>query len=89
MGVPRYWLQSQRLRLTERERIVQDPLTGAMVMDSQPFVESSDNFIYMGGVPVFYWPTFSTSLERPTSYHYVSGDDCHICAVEAGIWAGR
>lgn len=71
MGVPRYWLQSQRLRFTDRQRIVQDPMTGAPVVDSQPHIESRDNFVYMGGVPVFYWPRLATSLERPTSY--VSG----------------
>jgi hypothetical protein len=71
MGVPRYWLQSQRLQLTDRERIVQDALTGVPVVESQPYVESQDNFVYVGGVPVFYWPRLATSLERPTSY--VSG----------------
>ncbi len=28
MGVPRYWLQSQRLQLTDREQIALDPVTG-------------------------------------------------------------
>lgn len=67
MGVPRYWLQSQRLRLTDRTRI--DPITG--VARNEPFVDSRDNFVYFGGVPLLYWPTFSTSLERPA--YYLSG----------------
>ncbi len=41
------------------------------VAHSEPFVNSRNNFVYFGGVPILYWPTFSTSLERPTSY--VSG----------------
>jgi hypothetical protein len=71
MGVPRYWLQSERLQLTDRERLIQDPITGQTRIDRQPFVESNDNFVYFGGVPLLYWPTFSTSLERPA--YYISG----------------
>ncbi len=68
MGVPRYWLQSERLRLTDRQRLVNDPITGLPVIDQEPFVESNNNFVYFGGVPLLYWPTFSTSLERPAFY---------------------
>lgn len=71
MGVPRYWLQSQRLSLTDREQIIADPETGAPTIDREPFVTSSNNFVYMGGVPLLYWPTFSTTLEKPS--FYVSG----------------
>ena len=62
MGVPRYWLQSERLQLTDRQRIMPDPVTGIPMSRSEPFVNSSDNFVYFGGVPILYWPTFSTSL---------------------------
>ena len=71
MGVPRYWLQSQQLRLTDREKLITDPVTGLPVIDREPFVNSSNNFVYFGGVPLLYWPTFSTSLERPA--YYLSG----------------
>ncbi len=71
MGVPRYWLQSQQLSLTDREQLVIDPNTGQPMIDREPFVTSTNNFVYFGGVPLLYWPTFSTSLERPT--YYVSG----------------
>ncbi len=71
MGVPRYWLQSEQLTLNDRQRIVVDPVTGLPTNHSEPFVNSRNNFVYFGGVPILYWPTFSTSLERPTSY--VSG----------------
>ena len=71
MGVPQYWLQSERLQLTDRERIMPDPVTGLPASRSEAFVNSRDNFVYFGGVPILYWPTFSTSLERPG--YYVSG----------------
>jgi len=71
MGVPRYWLQSERLQLTDRQRVMPDPTTGLPVSRSEAFVNSRDNFVYFGGVPILYWPTFSTSLERPG--YYVSG----------------
>ncbi|MEX2091482.1 MAG: organic solvent tolerance protein OstA, partial [Pirellulales bacterium] len=31
-------------------------------------VESQNNFLYVSGIPVFYWPTFATSLEKPNFY---------------------
>ena len=31
-------------------------------------VNSSNNFVYLGGVPVFYWPTIATQLNKPTYY---------------------
>lgn len=68
MGVPRYWLQSQRLRLTDRRRVVSDEATGLQSVQSDPFIESSNNFVYFGGVPLIYWPTLATSLQEPTYY---------------------
>ena len=68
MGVPRYWLQSERLQLTDRQRTVADPITGLTTIESEPFVQSNNNFVYFGGAPIAYWPTFSTSLERPAFY---------------------
>lgn len=71
MGVPRYWLQSQRLQLTDRQSLTTDPTTGAQRLDRDPFVESSNNFVYVSGVPIFYWPTLATSLQEPS--YFVSG----------------
>jgi len=68
MGVPRYWLQSEQLQLTDRQRTVIDPVTGLPTIDNQPFVSSNNNFVYFGGVPILYWPRFSTTLERPSYY---------------------
>lgn len=68
LGVPRYWLQSEQLRLTERQRTVTDPVTGLPTVDDVPFASSTNNFVYLGGVPILYWPFFGTRLERPTFY---------------------
>lgn len=71
MGVPRYWLQSEQLQLTDRGRVVVDPATGSQTTISEPYVESNNNFVYVGGVPILYWPTFGTSLQNPG--YYISG----------------
>lgn len=68
MGVPRYWLQSEQLEFFERTRTVIDPRTGLLVADRDPFVRSNNSFVFLGGIPIFYWPQFSTSLERPVFY---------------------
>ena len=68
MGVPRYWLQSERLRLQDRQKLVTDPATGVQRVVNDPFIESRNNFVYAGGVPLLYWPTLATSLDQPTLY---------------------
>lgn len=67
MGVPRYWLQSQRLQLSDRTTTTVDA-RGAPVLTSEPFVESNNNFVYAAGIPVFYWPTLASPLRLPTLY---------------------
>ncbi len=68
LGVPRYWLQSERLTLSDRARTTTDPITGRPISDREPFATSNNNFLYFGGVPILYWPRFSTSLENPAYY---------------------
>ncbi|TWU11020.1 hypothetical protein Poly21_49270 [Allorhodopirellula heiligendammensis] len=68
LGVPRYWLQSKELSLTQRPIATVDPATGQVIPDTEPYVSSSGNFVYAGGFPVLYWPRFSTPLRKPTSY---------------------
>lgn len=68
MGVPKYWLQSERLQFYERTRTYIDPRTGLLAADRDPFVKSSNSFVFLGGIPIFYWPQFTTSLERPVFY---------------------
>jgi hypothetical protein len=77
LGVPRYWLQSETITLEDNPipRIdpltgqpAIDPLTGAPIMDHQMLAESRNNWVFVGGAPVFYWPTIATRLEEPTFY---------------------
>ena len=68
LGVPRYWMQSQQLRLTQRQRMVTDPITRQSSVKRESYVSSNDNFVYLGGVPVMYWPRFAAKLEIPTFY---------------------
>ncbi|WP_246114655.1 organic solvent tolerance protein OstA [Rubripirellula tenax] len=71
IGVPRYWLQSQELSLTDRQRVEFDPATQTQRTIRDPKIESNNNFVYIGGVPILYWPTFSTSLDQPG--YYITG----------------
>ena len=71
LGVPRYWLQSEQLTLTDRARTTTDPITGRPTVAREPFASSSNNFLYFGGVPILYWPRFATTLDNPS--YYVSG----------------
>jgi hypothetical protein len=68
MGVPRYWLQSEQLQFTERQRLQTNPVTGLSEIAAEPFIQSNNNFVYFGGVPLLYWPVFSTSLDRPSFF---------------------
>ncbi len=45
-----------------------DPFTGQPVVDHQQLAQSENNFLYISGVPVFYWPTMATDLEKPSYY---------------------
>ncbi len=71
IGVPRYWLQSEELKLTDRQRLEVDPATGIQQTVRDPRIESNNNFVYVGGVPILYWPTFSASLDQPG--YYITG----------------
>ena len=77
LGVPRYWLQSQSVAIQRSEVPAVDPVSGATLFDSQTgIVETEDEFkldsrqnqIYLGGVPVFTWPRLQTTLNNPQLY---------------------
>ncbi len=77
LGVPRYWFQAENVAFQDIQTQLNDPFTGMPAIDPQtgdPAVEhqlmasSRNNFIYMGGVPVFYWPVLATDLTKPTYY---------------------
>ncbi len=77
LGVPSYWLQSQQMDLVKQPAQQTDPETGAALFDpvtGQPqigddyFARASGNKVYLGGVPIFSWPQFSTKLSDPSLY---------------------
>lgn len=70
LGVPRYWLQSNEVSLTdnrdETDLSVYAPTDASRGTNMR--AEARNNFVYLGGVPIFYWPTFGTNLEEPSFY---------------------
>ena len=77
IGFPRYWLQADNVKLQdiqvpltdyftgEPER---DPRTGEQAVAHELRTTSRSNFLYLAGLPVLYWPVFSTDLREPTFY---------------------
>jgi len=77
MGVPRYWIQSNSIELEDIQiprvdpftgQTIIDPESGEVAVDHELAAVSRNNFIYVGGIPVFYWPVLWTDLEDPTYY---------------------
>ena len=77
MSRPGYRLQSGTLAFSDQERPVFDPFTGNPELDPEtldPVIQhdrrltSWNNFVYLGDVPVFYWPKLSTNLEEPSFF---------------------
>lgn len=77
MGEPSYWMQAGNVQFQDRQSPLVDPLSGQPVIDpitNQPAVSherlitSTDNYIYLSGVPVFYWPRVTTDLSQGALY---------------------
>ena len=77
LGVPTYWFQSEEISFEDRIQPAADPFTGLARLDpvtGEPIVDhdmtltSRNNFIYLLGRPVFYWPVLSTKLTKPSFY---------------------
>ncbi|MEX2317378.1 MAG: organic solvent tolerance protein OstA [Pirellulales bacterium] len=45
-----------------------DPVTLQPRVDHEQLVESQNNFLYVSGIPIFYWPSIKTDLQKPTYY---------------------
>ena len=74
---PSYALTADEIQFEDLQQPLVDPLTGAPAIDPttgqpvaahQRLAKSTNNFVYIGDVPVFYWPTLSTNLENPSYY---------------------
>jgi hypothetical protein len=77
MGVPRYWLQAENVDFRDVQTYHTDPFTGQTAIDPitlEPAVKhqylatSRNNFVFVGGLPVLYWPVMATDLEDSTFY---------------------
>ena len=76
LGVPRYWLQSGQVSISQTRRPKVDPVSGLPLVDpntGQPitddyFLQSNDNRVYIAGIPVFYWPTLQSDLKNPNYF---------------------
>lgn len=77
LGVPSYWFQAETVTFQDRQQPIVDPVSGQPVADPQTgdgavghelLATSQNNFVYAGGVPVLYWPTLATDLQKPTFY---------------------
>ena len=77
LGLPKYWFQAESLSFEEVPTPLADPITGQALVDpltgepavaSRRLAESRNNYVFVGGVPVFYWPKFSTDLTNPKTF---------------------
>lgn len=77
MGEPSYWVEAGNVQFQDRQTPLLDPFTGQPVIDpltNQPAIThdreitAAENFIYLSGVPVFYWPRVTTDLNDGALY---------------------
>ncbi len=77
LEVPTYHLGSETITFENTQQPRINPNTGTQAVDpvtlepeyqSASLAQSQNNFVYLGNVPVFWWPTFSTNLEEPSYY---------------------
>ncbi len=70
LGVPRYWLQADEVQLrdTRNESDLSVFAPADPSRETNMRATANNNVIYLGGVPIFYWPTFSTNLSKPSYY---------------------
>ena len=73
---PSYHVAAGSILFEDRQRPKIDAATGLPIVDStgtpqidhQMMATARNNRVYIAGIPVFYWPTIATDLERPTYY---------------------
>jgi hypothetical protein len=77
IGVPRYWFQTQNVAIDDIQTPLIDPFTNTPLLNPQtgePEVQhqilatSRNNYLYLLGSPIFYWPVIATDLTKPTFY---------------------
>lgn len=77
LGVPGYRLQVGQTYFEDNQVPVVDPRTGTPVVDpntGEPLLEhrrlaiGRNNVLFLGPLPIFYWPVIATDLNEPTTY---------------------
>ena len=77
LGIPGFWFQTEAAELEDLQQPMLDPRLGTEAFEQVGGVEtgqrkilasSRNNFVYVGGVPVFYWPVLKTDLTKPSYY---------------------
>lgn len=77
MGVPGYRLQAGEIHFSEHKRLAVDPLTGAPLVDPatgaplarpERMITGRNGVLFLGPVPVFYWPFVATDATEPSYY---------------------
>jgi hypothetical protein len=78
LGVPKYWLQADQIAFEDLQRPLVDPLTGQVqidpltgepVIDHQLLATANNIFVYLGGLPVFYWPVIATDVSKKSNFY--------------------
>jgi hypothetical protein len=87
LGVPSYWAQAGVVEFKDTQtpranamtgQLEFDPRTGEAAVAHDLLASSHNNFVYIGGLPVFYWPVLATNLRDPSFYlrsFSLKGDD--------------
>lgn len=71
LGVPRYWLQAQRIELEDRRQDDSGLLSGMPGFNdnkTEMMASTRNNFVYVDSIPLLYWPVMTTNLARPNFY---------------------
>jgi hypothetical protein len=70
LGVPRYWLQSDEIELEDTRD--ETDLSVFAPTDARRGTKmratANNNFVYLAGMPIGYWPSFRTNLSEPSFY---------------------
>ena len=61
---PSYHFASNEITFQDIQTQTFDPKTGEPVVEHQHLAESQGNWVYAGGVPVFYWPTIAHRFKQ-------------------------
>ncbi len=76
LGVPTYEIRSGAITYDDIQHPRINPFTqlpeidadGEPLVEHEQLITSTNNFVYLNEIPVFYWPFFATNLEQPNFY---------------------